>query len=217
MRPLILIAAGAALALAPVHAGAQNTPNTVTLAGAPLVVAFGAETALSGQVTGADNAGVRVDLQEDQFPYDGMKNSGQTVTTDASGNYSFRAKPALLTRYQVTAKARPQVESPLVEVRVRPLVTLGVDDATARRGQRITFSGSVTPAHDGGKVLLQRKVGTGSFRTIATLTLVKSTVAGRSDFGHAARVRRTAVYRVRMAADADHTRATSPRRRVRVR
>lgn len=211
-----MIAALAAVALAPASVAAQKT-NTVTLAAAPALLTFGAGTVLSGQVTGADGAGAKVDLHEDAFPYDGMKPTGMSGTADASGNYSFTVKPTLFTRYEVNAKAKPQVASPAIEVRVRPAITLAVNDRTARRAQRITFSGSVTPAHDGAKALLQRRIGTGSFRTIATLTLAKSAVAGRSDFSHRARVRRTAAYRVRLAAHTDHATGTSALRRVRVR
>ena len=214
---MLSLAALAAVAIAPAHTAAQNAPNTATLAAAPTTVTFGGATVLTGQVTGADNAGVKLALEEDAFPFDGFKNTGTQATTDSSGNFTFTVKPALLTRYQVTSKGKTQVTSPAVEVKVRPLVTLAVNDATARRGQRITFSGTVSPAHDGGKVKLQRKIGRGSFRTIATLTLVKSTTAGQSTFTHRARVRRTAVYRVRTIADADHVVGTSPKRKVRVR
>jgi hypothetical protein len=206
----LTIAALAAVALTQAPAGAQNTPNTVTLAAAPTVVTFGTATTLSGQVTGAGNAGVKVDLEQDGFPYDGAKNAGMTVNTDASGNYTFSVKPELNTRYTVSAKAKPQVSSAVVEVKVRTALTLAVNDATARRGQRITFTGAVTPVHT-GVVLLQRRIGSGSFRTIARPTLVNSA------FTHTARVRRTAVYRVRMAAHTDHATGTSAKRRVRVR
>jgi hypothetical protein len=211
---LITIAAvTAAVSLAPGQAPAQNPANTVTLAASPTLITFGGQTALSGQVTGADNAGVKVDLQEDPFPFGEYKNSGLSVSTDASGNYTFTAKPTLLTRYRVNAKAKPSIESPHVDVRVRSLVALAVNDRTAKRGQRITFSGTVTPAH-AGTVRLQRRIGTGSFRTIASPALVAGAV--NSTFTHTVRVRRTAVYRVRTVADADHVRGTSPKRRVRV-
>jgi hypothetical protein len=214
--PLLLVAAIAAVALAPAHVSAQQSPNTVTLAAAPTLVGFGAATVLSGQVTGAGNAGVKVDLQQNPHPFADFKNAGMSTTTDASGNYSFTVKPALLTRYRVTAKAKPQVESPVVEVRVRPLVSLAVNDSSARKGQRVTFSGSVTPAHDGRTVTIQRKIGRGAYRTISTVGLVKSAVAGRSDYSKTLKVTRTATYRVRFAADADHVLGTSRTRRVRV-
>ena len=216
MKTLLLTIAAvtAAVTLSPTQAGGQSSTNAVTLTAAPTIVTFGGTTVLSGQLTGADNAGVKVDLHQDPFPFGDLKNTGSNTTTDASGNFTFSVKPELLTRYQVTAKAKPQVSSPQVDVRVRSLVTLAVNDRTAKRGQRITFSGTVTPAH-AGTVKLQRRIGTGSFRTIASPAL---TAAGASaTFTHTARVRRTATYRVRTVADADHARGTSPKKRVRVR
>jgi hypothetical protein len=218
MRSLgLVVAALAAITLAPVQATGQNTANTVTLAATPGLVAFGGATVLAGQVTGAGNVGIRVDLQQNPFPFAGFKPTGMSLDTDAAGNYRFTVKPSLLTRYQVIAKAKPQVESPVVEVRVRPSVTLRVNDSSARRGQRVKFSGSVAPAHDGKTVTIQRRIGTGAYRTIATVTLVKSAVAGRSDYAKTLKVTRTATYRVRLAADADHVAGRSPTRRVRVR
>ena len=212
---LITIAAlAAAVALAPGQAPAQSSTHTVTLAAAPTIITFGGTTVLTGQLVGADNAGVKVDLQQDAFPFGDPKNAGVSAQTDANGNYTMSVKPELLTRYQVTAKAKPQVSSPSVDVRVRPLLAIAVNDARARRGQRITFSGTVTPAHS-GTVSLQRRIGTGSFKTIARPTLVNAN--GAASFVHNLRVRRTATYRFRIAADSDHARGTSPKRRVRVR
>lgn len=211
--PITIAAVATAIAV-PVHADAQNAANTVTLAAAPTLITFGGQTVLSGQVTGSDNAGVKVDLQEDPFPFGDYKNTGMSGTTDASGNYTFTVKPTLLTRYRVGAKAKPAIDSAPVDVRVRSLVTLAVNDSTAKRGQRITFSGTVSPAHT-GTVKLQRRIGTGSFKTIASPAL---TAAGaNATFTHTARVRRTATYRVRTVADADHVRGTSPKKKVRVR
>jgi hypothetical protein len=202
-RALALIAA---LALVPAYAGAQKVADTVTLSAAPALLTFGTPTVLSGQVTGPDNVNVRVDLLPGNLQ----------ANTDASGNYSFTVKPQANTRYHVTAKAKPQVESAVVEVKVRPLISFGVDDSSARKGQRVKFSGSVSPAHDGLPVMIQRKVGAGAYRTIATVTLAKSAVAGRSTYARRLKVSRTATYRVRIAADADHAAGTSRTRRVRV-
>ena len=218
MKYLLVLTAAAltAVALSAAPSPAQQTPNAVTLGAASTLVTYGATTVLSGQVTGAGNAGVKVELEQSPSPATDFKNAGMNSTTDANGNYSFTVKPELLTRYRVEAKAKPSVVSPVVSVRVRPLVTLAVNDSSARRGQRVTFSGSVTPAHDGRTVTIQRKIGTGRYRTIATVGLVKSTVAGRSDYSKTLRVTRTATYRVRFAADADHVLGTSRTRRVRV-
>ena len=212
---LLFTAAVGVAACAPAQAVAQD--NAVTLLAKPPVIVFGGATVLSGQVTGPGNAGVRVDLLEDAFPLGELKPAKASTTTDAGGSYSFTVKPTLLTRYQVTAKAKPAVSSAAVDVRVRPAIALAAGDRIVRRAQRVRFTGSVTPAHDGATALLQRRIGSGRFRTVRRLTLSRSAVAGRSDFSGAVRVRRTAVYRVRLPGHADHATGTSNRVRIRVR
>lgn len=216
MKSALLIAAIAAVAVGAAPAVAQKPANTVSLSAAPTLITFGGSTVLSGTVAGPDSTGVRVDLLVNPHPFAGFKPSGAAATTDAAGKFSFTVKPALFTRYQVTAKAKPQVDSAVVEVRVRPRISLSVDDTRARRGQRVLFSGGVSPAHEGQAVVIQRRIGTGSFRTISTVTLVKSASPGRSTYSTRLRVTRTATYRVRKAADADHAAGTSRTRRVRV-
>lgn len=99
--------------------------------------------------------------------------------------------------------------SPTVLVRVRYLVTFRANDYTARRGQLIRFSGYVRPARLGRVVRIQRRRANGTFRTIARARLRRSTIAGRSTYTRRIRVYRTAVYRVRISADADHATGTS--------
>lgn len=192
--------------------------NAVTITAVPALLAFGRSTVISGQVTGPRNGAVVVDLQANAFPFTGgFKNTGATTTTDATGTYAFTVKPAAHTRYQVVAKASPPVASPVVEVRVRLAVAFKASDYTARRGQRIKFSGHVRPAHDGRTVRIQRRRSNGTYRTIATTRLRATKVAGRSAYRRTLRVYRTAVYRVRVSGDADHATGTSRKRRVRVR
>lgn len=191
--------------------------SALTLAAAPAVIRFGRTSVLSGQLTGPGSGAVRVELQSNPHPFTaGFKNTGATATTDAAGKFSFTVKPDRHTRYQAVAKASPPVTSPAVEVRVRYLVAFKASDYSARRGQRIRFSGYVKPAHDGRVVRLQRRTAKGTFRTIARVTLRKSTIAGRSTYVKRLRVYRTGVYRVRVTGDADHATGTSRTRRVRV-
>jgi hypothetical protein len=191
--------------------------NAVTIAAAPVLITFGRSTVVSGQLTGPGQAGVKVDLQTNPYPFTaGFKNAGLTATTDATGKYAFTVKPGLFTRYQVVAKASPPVTSAVVEVRVRYLIAFKANDYSARRGQLIRFSGYAKPAHDGRTVSIQRRTAKGTYRTIATTRLRKSTIAGRSTYRRSLRVSRTGVYRVRISADADHATGTSRTRRVRV-
>ena len=192
--------------------------NAVTITAVPTLVTFGRSTVIAGQVTGPKNAAVVVELQSNPYPYTaGFKNTGMTATTDATGKYTFTVKPTAHTRYQVVAKASPPVTSPVVEVRVRLRVAFKANDYTARRGQRIKFSGYVQPAHVGRTVRIQRRRANGTWRTIARTTTRRSTIAGRSTFVKRLRVYRTGVYRARVSGDADHATGTSRKRRVRVR
>ena len=191
-------------------------PSAVTISAVPTLVTFGRATVIAGQVTGPKNAAVVVDLQSNPYPYTaGFKNTGMTTNTDATGKYSFTVKPAAHTRYQVVAKASPPVTSPAVEVRVRLSVSFKLNDYTARRGQRIKFSGSVRPAHVGRLVRIQRRRSNGTYRTIAR-TRTRTATAARSSYSKRLRVYRTGTYRVRVSGDADHATGTSRKRRVRV-
>jgi hypothetical protein len=195
--------------------GGPSPANTVTLTTPSTLITFGRSVLLTGQVNGPKNAAVRVDLQQNPYPFKGFVNTPLAATTDAAGKFSFTVKPSLFIRYLVIAKASPPVASPAVQIRVRYSVAFKVNDATATRGQLIRFSGVVKPAHDGRAARIQRRTSTGKWRTIATTTLRKSTT-GQSTYRRSLRVRSTATYRVRITADADHVNGTSRTRRVRV-
>ncbi|HVL95575.1 MAG TPA: hypothetical protein VM266_06910 [Solirubrobacteraceae bacterium] len=220
MKRTLAIAAllTAAVAAAPVVAAPPD--NAVNVVAKPKTVVFGKSTVLSGQVTGSGNGGVSVTLQSTPAPYtEGFKNVGNPVTTDANGFYSFTVTPQVNTRYRVTAKAKPTVESAPVEVLVRPRVTLRVSDKTPRRGQRVRFAGVVTPAHDGAQARIQRRTRSG-WRTLKTTTLAAATpVEGvtRSRYSVRMRVRRDGRYRAFVVTgDADHAPGRSRARRLRV-
>ena len=65
------------------------------------------------------------------------------------------------------------------------------------------FSGTVRPRHNGRRVYVQRKVGTGAFVTIRKTTLEKAT-SRSSKYSLRVRVRTAATYRVRILGHADH-------------
>jgi hypothetical protein len=198
--------------------GAQNT---VSIKASPAAVTFGKPTAISGQVTGPDNAGIEVTLEENQYPYTGgFKPTTVTGTTSATGAYMLAVVPTVNTRYRVTAKTKPPVTSAEILVKVRVKVGLRVSDRTPAAGKRVRFSGKVTPGHDGKVVRIQRRTSTGSWKTVARATLVAATpVDGvtRSKFSKRLRINRNGTYRARLSPrDGDHAAGNSPRRRIRV-
>lgn len=198
-------------------AGAPTT-NALTIAASNRTVTFGRPTTISGQLTGPNNAGVVITLEENPAPYTGaFKSTGLTATTDATGRYSIVVSPPLNTHYIVTAgEKKAQTKSPEIAVRVRVKVTLRLSDRTPRAGQRVWFTGGVLPGHDGKIARIQRRTAAGRWRTIATTPLVAANPVGaitRSKYAKRLRIRKTGTYRVRVApADGDHIAGSSGRK-----
>jgi plastocyanin len=99
---------------------------------------------------------------------------------------------------------------------VRPKVTFLVSDSETRVGRRVRLFGSVRPALDGKRVVVQRRSRTGSWKTIARVRL-RDAGEARSKFGMRLRVFRDSVFRARMPAGTGNESATSRRKRVDVR
>jgi hypothetical protein len=219
LKPTLVLAATAAL-LAPAAVQAAKPPKPVaklSIAAAPSPVTFGKATTLSGKLTGTkSNGGQPVVVQADTAPFDGTYTDVATATTDANGDWSATNAPAALTRYRAQAKTAPPTTSDTVDVNVRLRVRIHVSDRTPSKGERVRFSGTVAPAHDGATARIQRRAADGSWHTVARTTLVD---AGDSVSRYAKRVKvtRTATYRVRAASgDGDHLRGTSATRKLRV-
>lgn len=190
--------------------------NAVSITPQPSTITFGSTARIVGQVTGPGAVGMQVQLQENPHPYTGgFKDVGAPINTDGGGKYNFPAQPSRHTRYQVVAKAKPPVTSPVAQVLVRSRVSFTVSDSRIRRGQRVVFKGSVAPAHVGSSVSIQRRTSTGSYKTIARATLGAAS-GGRSVYSTRLRVLSAGTYRVLHAADADHARGTSARRSIRL-
>ena len=156
-------------------------------------------------MTGKDSGGVKIRFEEDATrPYgDSYKPSALTATTANNGKYSVAAKPLVNTQYRAIAQASPPVTSSARLVLVRTLVGLRVSDSTPRRGSFVTFSGSVFPAHDGARALIQRRTRSGSFVTVARPGL-QDAGTQKSTYSKRLRIRSDGVYRVKVASDGDH-------------
>jgi hypothetical protein len=191
--------------------------NAITIAATPTSVPYGRATAITGKLVGPNSANVKLTLQSRPFPVPGAQFAdAATGVTDAAGNYNFGVVPFVNTEYQVVAKTKPEVTSPVQRVRVRFAVTLRLSDATPRRGTRVRFSGRVKPAHDGARVQIQRRTAPGKFHTVATALLKPSTTAGESVYSKRLRIDRSGVYRVRVLGDGQHATGTTKTHRIRV-
>ena len=87
----------------------------------------------------------------------------ETKATDAKGDAAFTTRPRRNDSYRAVARTTPEQMSAESLVKVAPLVGFRVSDSTPRAGSRVRFSGTVRPRHNGRRVYVQRKIGTGSF------------------------------------------------------
>jgi hypothetical protein len=171
----------------------RRQPLGVSLAASPNPIASGRGTVLSGTLTGTGNAGRRVVLQSNPWPYtQGFQNAANEQVTTAQGGFSFPVLSVPFnTQYRVQMPERPQVVSPIVTVGVKPYVKSKVSKRRVRRGKRIRFSGTVKPAASTGQQIAIQKWNGDAWVTVGG-TVVRS--GGR--FAKRQKIRRGGRYRV---------------------
>jgi hypothetical protein len=209
-RMLVFVAAVGALAL-PVNLAAKPAPRTLSIAAAPAKVKFGGSITLSGKLSGTNADGRTIRIEQDAFPLDAFDNAGN-ATTNATGDWSLAVTPGSNTRYRASSG---NVDSPTVDVMVRPAITLRLSDRTPKRGKRVRFRGRLCPEHDNVAIALQRRSRSG-WRTVAKPVLADVAGVACSSYSRRLRVRRNGAYRARFLGDSDHVAGNSAIRRARV-
>ncbi len=169
---------------------------------------FGSQTTLSGQLTGADNVGETIDLFSDPFPF-GSFSKTETTQTVAEGRFSFTESPSVNTLYRVDAKSKAPATSPVVRVRVAPLIALTVSDTSPSEGGEVRFSGTLAPAHDGLKVEIQRRDEDDGWVRVSRATL-KDNGDESSRFRRTIEIAEEGPYRVILRRHDDHATGKSP-------
>jgi thermitase len=214
------VAVVVALALLAAAPAAQVDPpptsGQLTISASPNPVTFGRATTVSGRLKkGPVQAAVPVMLQENPAPFAAGFQDIATTTTDADGRYRFTdVRPELNTRYR-TRTTVPETTSAELLVEVRMKVVLRLSDRTPLRGQIITFSGTVSPEHDGRLVSIQRRTRTGNWKTVKR-AVVKDAGSEFSKFTRRIRARHDNTYRARVYRHADHLDGISRRKRTNV-
>ena len=209
-RTLVMYAAVLAAIAAP-SALSAPPPQTLTMGASATTVKFGGSVTLSGKLAGGKFDGKNVTVRQDPFPVDSFANAG-SATTNATGDWTLAVKPTANTRFQARSG---KADSPAVDVMVRPAISLKLSDRTPKRGQRVTFSGTLCPEHDGVAIALQRRTASG-WRTVAKPVLADVAGATCSSYTRSLRVRRNNAYRARFSGDADHVAGNSRVRRAAV-
>ena len=186
------------------HFRTRKQPLGLALGSTPDPIPFGAGATLAGTLSGTDNAGRQVVLQQKAFPFTARWTAvGNPQVTTNTGTFAF---PILgipvTTQFRVSTRTTPRVFSPILTVGSAVSVSTHVK-TRVKRGHRLRFSGTVRPAHDGAQYAIQRFTR-GRWRTVSG----SITRHGRSTFSRYARrvrIRHGGHYRVFVRiVDGDH-------------
>lgn len=162
-------------------------------------VTYGKSVQITGGLKGKPSASLPIALQQSPFPYTTYATIA-TATSSATGAYAFSVIPLINTRFRVvTTATTPQVISGELAQTVNQRVSFSVGDKTPRKGAKVRFYGTVTPARDGSYVSLQKRSSTGAFNTIARIKLTDAGDA-RSNYSRRVAVKSNATYRVTVPA-----------------
>jgi hypothetical protein len=171
----------------------RRQPLGVSLVASPNPVpARDSATVLSGTLTGTNNAGRKVVLQANPWPYaGGFQNAANEQITNSTGGFSFPIlSVAVNTQYRVQMPERPAVVSPIVAFGVKPYVKTKVNKHRVRRGRRVRFSGTVVPAGTGAQIAIQKR------RDDAWVTVGGTIVRSEGRYSKNLKIRRGGTYRV---------------------
>ena len=192
-----------------------TTPASVSLTASPNPVVFGSSVNLAGALTGGTVAGVQVALEENLYPFTGFAEVA-TAITDINGRFTFVRNPLANAAYRVTAANRAAARSPTILELVRSRVSMRVSTSRPRRGRPVRFSGTVSPAHTGHTVYIQRLTSRG-WRTAARARLVPTTDPLVVSYAAVLRRVRSGAYRAYIPMKLAHLAGNSSSRRVSVR
>jgi hypothetical protein len=159
-----------------------SAPGSGTLSGTGLTlnastkqVTYGSAATLRGRLTdstGAPLANRTVALRRVVWP-SATSLALANVVTDANGNFSTMVTPRAATVYTAAFVGGPGLTGRMsapASVALAPFIGLGVNDGSVRRGQTVTFSGTIAPDARGRTVYLQRLVN-GRWSTAASKTV----------------------------------------------
>jgi hypothetical protein len=137
----------------------RRQPLGVSLAATPNPIKLGSGTTLAGTLSGTGNAGRKIVLQSNPWPYtQGFQNASNEQVTNATGGFSFPLLSVPFnTQYRVLMPERPQIVSPIVTAGVKFYVGSKVSKKRVKRGRKVRFSGTIRPARPGANIAFQKK------------------------------------------------------------
>ena len=117
----------------------QSSPDP-SIAAAPVVV--------SGEASGSAVTGVTVTLWT-RFPDQSQFHRSLSTQTDSEGNYTFSIPAGRVETNRDWYVSIGTVDSVVIAQRVRARVTASASDPLPAPGERLSFTGTVFPAHGG--------------------------------------------------------------------
>jgi hypothetical protein len=172
-------------------------PLGVSFAATPNPIRIGGRSTLAGTLSGTGNAGRRVQLQANAWPYTTGFQGGlvNDQITSPTGTFSFTVFPVNVnTQYRVLMPAKPKVVSPIVVLGTVAKVTRHAKVKRGGKRSRVRFTGRIRPALDGAAVLVQKRRH-GTWTNIAQTNAVH-TNNGYSRYTKRFRQKRGGRYRV---------------------
>jgi hypothetical protein len=158
------------VALPGVAGAAPRHNDGLTIAATPNPIPSGEGVLIYGQLKGSDVANQTIDLYH-RLALQPNYTLVSTTKTNQYGFYEFtRAEGVVLTNRNWFAIGPNGTHSRTVHERVYSAVTLTAGTAGAQTRQPVTFTGTVSPSHNGQRVLLQEQtaVSGNGWHTIAS-------------------------------------------------
>ena len=176
-----------------------RAPTGLTLSVFPATADWGASVSVSGRVQGSGVNGLTVALEQSRFPYTAGFQEVATARTGGSGDFRFPSRPlTIATRFRAVTRTAVSATSPEIVANSRARVGIR---RTAKSRRALTLTGRVQPGLPQGRATLQRRTRSGGWRFVRRKAL---TTADTSTSGYRFRVRRlrrAAVYRVKVSTN----------------
>jgi phospholipase C len=163
---LAVLAAVGVAAIQPATAASSHAITSVTIRSSVNPVQAGKRLVLTGSLGGRSLGGAEVTLWQ-RVGRARRFSIAQRTTASGAGAYRFTFAPGTVTTSRQWYATAGAVRSRAIAQRVRAVVRLATSSTAIDAGDLVTLSGSVTPSHKGGQVLIQQRF-TGPWRQIAT-------------------------------------------------
>jgi hypothetical protein len=176
-----------------------RAPTGITVSVFPETALWSGNVRVSGRVQGRGVSGMRLALEQSEFPYGAGFQPVATVQTGGRGDFRFASRTVLIaTRYRVVSRSGVSVTSPVVGANVRARVGIR---RTAKTRRRLSLTGRVLPGLPDGRATLQRRTRSGGWKFIRRKALRTSSSRESSYRFRVRRLRRAAVYRIKVSAN----------------